>query len=134
MKTLHRIRATFGAFLLASTAWSCASAQVKPAPRSQSCDTKADTLFIYKDGQPFMVGTFVPRGDGQGLKGGPISVYIWRNFAPEDANIVRLHGLQLGKAYLGMPDRSLKYLCDVDLQLSDRQMLSLFSVKVTSGK
>jgi hypothetical protein len=84
---------------------------------------------INSGGGAMMIGAMQMRiGDGE-VTGGPKRVHIWRDFSSADEPIVKKFGLSVGKAYLELPDRTLQYICDVDLKLDDVKLAALFGAK-----
>ena len=68
-------------------------------------------------------------GDLKASPAGPINVWIWRDLSPEQAARAQKIGVTTGKAYRMVREGKFEHITDVDLNLSDKQLIALFGVK-----
>jgi hypothetical protein len=116
---------------LASTGVS-AQKSVQTGKPAAICNLKAGSVVIYSNGVGDAVGQFEGRMDANGNIDSQLAspvVHVWRDFTPDDDEIVKKYRLTAGKAYQELPDARLKLLCNVSLALTNEQIAAIFSVK-----
>ncbi len=81
---------------------------------------------IYGDLQFKMNGAGPMEAEGKG----PNKVYIWRDFLKDELPMAKKQGLHVGAAYLKTNNDKFKFIRDVDLTKSDKQLCAEFGIKI----